>query len=351
MGLYTMQDFQVAVELSQLARQTPLPVNFLYPQLFPEISIRSRVFTYSKGLPKLWMAPFHAESADVPALPRRDVEFSEGTLGNIGIQRPLRSEEIIDAALAGRLGEIDTEDVQDCARAIQATYEYLAMQALTNGSVDISNDRGIVFTLSFGTFGVDTTPGVDWDEPSTAVPLNDIVTWCEQIKDKTNYYPAAFLTSQKQVNNIIQATSVKELIWGWAAATGMVSLRQVNSFLSEVHGLPPILVYDQKITKVDYSDDSESAVRTSNEDAFIGLPPAELTNAPGATITGITPEAAVAYAEVRQNLDAVAEGIWVDLIVERHPTVRRTIRAKANAIPAFPYIGQTMRAVVQSDEE
>jgi len=345
--IYTMQDFQVAQELSQLARQTPIPVNFLYPQLFPEVSIRSRTFTWRRNLPKIWMAPFHAESAGVPQLPRRDVEFNEGTLGNIGIERNLRSEQVLDAALAGRLGEVDTEDVQDCGTAIRSTFEYLAMQALTNGSVDISNDRGIVYTLNFGTFGVNTTPGTNWNVYATAKPLNDIYTWAEAIKDKTNYYPAAFLTSQKQVNNIIQCTSVKELVWGWANATGMVSLRQVNQFLSEIHGLPPILVYDQKVTMVDFGDDSESSVRTSNENAFIGLPPLELSPQAGATVLGITPEAAVAYADVQQNLDAFAEGIWVDVLTQRVPTVRRAIRAKAAAIPAFPYIGQTLRAVVQ----
>jgi len=118
-----------------------------------------------------------------------------------------------------------------------------------------------------------------------------------------------------------------------------------------VYNLPPILVYDQQITQVDFSDDSESSVRTSNEYAFIGLPPLELSPQAGAIVTGITPEAAVAYTDVSQNLDAFAEGIWVDVMVQRQPTVRRTIRAKANAIPAFPYIGQTMRAVVASEEE
>lgn len=343
-----MQDFQAAVQLSQLARQTPVPVNFLYPTLFPEISIRAREFTWRRSIPKVWMASFHAESADVAAIPRRDVEFNEGTLGNLGCQRPLRSEEIIDAALAGRLAEVDTQDVQDCALAIRAVYEYMGMRALTDGQVNISNDRGMLFTLDFGTFGVNTTPsGANWDDPDNAVPLDDIIEWSEEIKEKTNFYPAFFLTSQKQKNNIIKAKSVKEIVWGWANSTGAVSLRQVNQFLSENYGLPPIVIYDQKLTMVDYSDDSETTVRTTNEDVFLGLPPIELTPTPGATITGITPEAVVAYQEVRQNLDAMAEGIWVDVLLERHPTVRRTVRAKANAITAFPFIQETMRAVVQ----
>lgn len=346
--IYTMQDFITAQRLSQLARTVPVPIGYLWPSLFPKVSIRSTKFKFDKDTPRVIMAEFHARDAEVLPIPRRDVSFSEGTLGNIGAQRNMRTEEILEAALAGKLNEIEATDVEDLANAVNATIEYLAVNALFEGSVNIGNGYGITYTLDFGTHGVDTTPTVNWNLPATATPISDIIGWSDTIRSATGYLPSLYITSLKQVRNILAATDTKEQIWGWANSTGAVSLRQFNALISEVHGLPPIAIYDQTVFRVDTAaDHSIDSMRMSDEDTFIGLAPSEVASTPGLSIMGITPEAAVAYSDVQKDLDSIAEGVWLDVITERVPSVRRKLRAKAATIPVFPTIGQSIRAVVQ----
>lgn len=120
----------------------------------------------------------------------------------------------------------------------------------TGGQVDYGLDANHRVTIS--------TANDQWDKPSTADGLDDILAWSDQLEDSTGGKATQIFMSTKQLENLLAQESTRErlAVAGYGGIGGQVTAQttqvkmeffpdHLNAYLAR-RGIGPIITYDRR---------------------------------------------------------------------------------------------------------
>lgn len=172
-------------------------------------------------------------------------------------------------------------DGERMGRAVAARLELARGDALTNGSVTIS-ENGVQAVVSFGRAGAHTvTAGTLWSNTASADPISDMLAWQLTYYNTNGVYPGYGLMSLTTLNYLIRNLNLRGLL----AANGVtpnIITRSAMFSLFESFGLPPMEVYQPSVNV------AGSATPIIPANRFLYLPAPGDPEDPGSTQLGAT---------------------------------------------------------------
>lgn len=254
------------------------------------------------------------------------------------IQSGLRENEFAE------LRRTQLDDATYAVDAIKARKEWIALQAISTGSVSYS-EGGVITSVDFG-YTSDQKPvlsGTDlWTDPASA-PLDDIQGWITTASDKGIVFARA-MASQQIISLLQKNLSVRIAYHGDPSGTAnppQLNKAQLDAVL-ESQGLPAIVAYDTQARVENKALTGGrvgfTSVRMMPQNRFVLLPDGPLGNYLWAKTTE----------EMMSEIDAVdtdANGIYVFRKVNEHPIRVETIGVNL-AFPAFGYNDSVVAATV-----
>jgi major capsid protein E len=285
-------------------------------------------------------AEYRAWDAEAPIGKRQGVARVSGELPPISKKFRLNEEERLRLRM---LNNSDTDpiidaiydDARKAVRSIQVRLELARGQALTTGTVVIS-ENGVVATVDFGRNGAHTqTAGVLWSTTASATPITDIQAWMAIYYANTGRYPTQMLISRRVLNLLLLNTALRNLFNTSVGAPGQITVDQLQSLFS-AYGLPAIVVYDASFRQ------NGSLVRPIADNKVVFLPEGGLGN----TFLGVTAEALVS-AQSGVITTKQAPGIWCQTWSDNDPVGTWTL-GTAVGIPVVGNPDLTFTATVAS---
>ncbi len=129
------------------------------------------------------------------------------------------------------------------ARSIEARMEFARGDALTNGSVTIS-ENGVVASVSFGRAGgMSVTAGTLWSTTATADPFGDLDTWRNAYVAQNGVEPGAILMSRSTLALMRRGTNVAKAVFPAGGVTPTLLSQNILNDAFEAFGLPPLFIY------------------------------------------------------------------------------------------------------------
>lgn len=129
------------------------------------------------------------------------------------------------------------------ARSIEARIEIARGDALSNGSVTIS-ENGVSATISFGrASGMSVTAATLWSTTATADPFGDLDTWRNAYVAQNGVEPGAILMSRSTLALMRRSTNVAKAVFPSAANVPTLLSQNAISDALQAFGLPPLYVY------------------------------------------------------------------------------------------------------------
>jgi hypothetical protein len=243
-----------------------------------------------------------AVDAEKPTMGRGQVDRILQEVANIGAKRIITEDDYWTLAQVQQGRVTDTvareiitgivDDAADLLEGVAWTMEWMRWRALAYGTL-VYDRYGVSLNISFGIpAGNILTPlagGALWSAAATATPITDLQAMVTQWKTANNALdPAAaggrFIMSQKSVNYMLAAQSVRNLITG--SANLAIPKAQLDALLT-IYGLPPIQINDESITFLNI--DGTFLVQRKLPEDLVVLAPAD--GSIGSLLVGPTIEA------------------------------------------------------------
>lgn len=166
------------------------------------------------------------------------------------------------------------EDVQGVIQSIRNRFEFVFLQALSNGVSTMeqaSNANGVAYSFDYKIPEEQLTgASVVWTATATADPLKDLRERIQYAKINMRVTPAFIYMDATTVGNLLNADKTKALILaiavGKISTSHFVSLNEVNAYLSG-QGMPTIIEVNDNIPTLNAEgtiDNTAKAWKTGN---------------------------------------------------------------------------------------
>lgn len=313
--------------------------------LFPEDKVQDIDLAYIKGAKNLPVsASIHGFDTETEIASREQFEYVKQRLALI--KRKIRmGEELLvklntprTAAEFEKAKEIVFNDVDKMVKAVTTRIEAMRMEALSTGKITV-NENGAVLTIDYGvpSDNIKTLAGNSvWTDPASD-PLNDILTWMNDIIKTSGTKPTRALTSNAVLAALLNNAKVRKDILG--NDTKLLTKTTLNTFLQE-NEYPTIVTYDEQY-RVQNQNGTYTSKRFFPENKFVMFGSEPL----GETIYGLTPEeialSGKTDVEISEN-QKVTVGIYSTI-----DPVATWTKATATALPTFPLAGEVVIATVK----
>jgi hypothetical protein len=339
---------QEVSKASLLARVTSKKVKPTYfPNFFgilPVTTLKWETLSGEKGAPV--MAEVISYDASAPLKTRTVVNKKSGDIPKTSISRALNEGEYQKyKALKSAAGsdaskqailDIVFNDVDFCYNGVRARMEWLAMQALSQGSItlDTDNSAGIVTetAVSFGIptankFGFTDHGGKAWSDKSSAptVAFDDIASAARENGDTLNYAIMDLVT----FNRMKATADMQAALKAYVNVQGKfaVTINVINEYM-EANMLPKIVVIDPTVTFED-EDHKRTTLKcwAPGKVAFVSdLKVGDIQHGP------IMAEDIPEYGKVATSIKK--DFVFVSKYTELNPVKQMTL-AEANAFPVL----------------
>lgn len=208
------------------------------------------------------MADVVEYNSSAPLKTRRIVTKTTGDIPKIALKRQMDEKDMNDYNILKAVSQGDANrnslldlvfnDIDFCYTGVQARTEYLAMQALSYGSISLttSNNNGIITEVACD-FGIPTgnKGGVtlEWSQASGSVPMTDIRTLTDNAR--ASGYPLQYMIMDRTAFNQLQASTQVQNEWAVLRNTTIKATPtpQDLSNLFESRLLPKIIVVDSTV--------------------------------------------------------------------------------------------------------
>jgi hypothetical protein len=217
--------------------------------------------TGTAGVPV--MADVISYDSKAPIKTRETVGKLSGDIPKIAIKRGMiESEWVKYQSLAADVsGQADLkalldfvfEDFDFCYNGVRSRMEWLAMQAVSKGSISLvtTNNNGIVTeeAVDFGVpAGNKTGVAIDWASHATAVPLDNIEEWNEAIYAASGRSMRYIVMRKGDFNDLKACTDTTTKISAWVNSNGklLVTKDTINEYLT-ANDLPNIVVVKSSV--------------------------------------------------------------------------------------------------------
>lgn len=159
-----------------------------------------------------------------------------------------------------------------------ATREMMRMQLITTGIIAFENNGQVI---EFD-FNVPTANKVssNWSDTANADPINDIVTWQDQVEVATGIRPIQILMNRTTLSKIAKMDSVKNAMYVFANGTVNPNPQNARRYI-EQETETRIFVYDKG-----YTDDDDKFTKFVPDDVVCLFPDGTI----GDEVFGTTPE-------------------------------------------------------------
>jgi Phage major capsid protein E len=286
-------DYITPAELTGYVREAVanLDINrFVLSQWLPSRAIDDLVYRFTQGGEGLVdAATFRAYDAESPIGARPGATRVTGELPPISRKIRLGEYDRLRQrnAPAPQFVQGILDDAERMARAIAARIELARGDALTNGSITLSENGVITGAISFGRSGSHTvTAGTLWSTVATATPISDLTAWQTTYIASNGEPPGVLVGSTTIKGYLLQNAQIRTLAGSLAGTPALVSEDQMQAVL-RAFGLPPFITYDAQVRV------AGSATRTVPVNKLLMLPAP--TGSPdgtdlGATLYGVTAE-------------------------------------------------------------
>lgn len=304
--------------------------DFLGPVLFPTKTVDELTFEYFKELNRLpVMATVQAYGAETPIASREGLDKVSGEIPPIKRKIPLNERHILALRREGlgdfaRVVDAVYGDLDKMLASVRSRMEAMRIEAISTGKLTLA-ENGVIMTVDYGVPSnhKEVLESTDlWSAASTAVPIDDIQEWVDEIVNDTGIRPTRALTSNTVVANLLKSVQIRKMIHGTDGATRPVTLAEVNQMLLAME-LPAIATYDSKLRK-EAATGTTSTERFLPADRFVLMPSDPL----GETLLGPTAEA------LMSDVSEIS-GMFAQVYAENDPPVVWT-KAAATAIPTMP---------------
>lgn len=211
------------------------------------------------------MADVIEYNSSAPLKSRRVVTKTTGDIPKIAIKRQMDEKDMNDYNILKALSQGDANrsalldlvfnDIDFCYTGVMARTEYLAMQALSHGTIDLttSNNNGIVTEVAcdFGIpAGNKTAVGVVWSNATGCTPIADITTVQETARAAG--YPLSYtLMDRTAFTQMVASTEVQDKYSVYQGVSARArktapTFADLNGLL-EAYLLPQIILVDSQV--------------------------------------------------------------------------------------------------------
>lgn len=319
-------------EFARLARNDFDTASQSLARFLPYREVGDIKYAYSRGVDALVdLAQFRAFDSESPIGRRPHGARVTGELLPVSQKIPLSEYDALrlrndDKGLADSV----FNDADRSARAVAARIEMARGQLLQTGKVTI-NEHGVNDEYDSGRAGTHTIASitVDWDNPSTADPIGDIIAWQDLVEAATGIRPDTLLVSQSVMIDLQAAEKVAGAIVPAAMSTGYATRQIVQDAFLSIAGVT--LVVRENIPGM--------TAKPIDDDWVVLLPGNAET---GKTLWGVTREAMLPeYAGLSAQPGVVA-GAW-----ETRDPVNVWTHAVGIALPILAVPDATLAAKVK----
>lgn len=308
-----------------------------YPceELFPDDKKRGLDLKWikgSKGLPVV----LKVSAFDVHAIPRPRIGFEKLTAEmpffkeSTYIDEELRQE--LNIVLeTGNQAYIDSvmqrifDDETRLLRGARASRERMRMMALTTGVVSMAAN-GQAFSFDYGVpAGNKGDAAVNWSNPSTSDPMEDIRLAQEAVYDATGVKPTRAMIDGKSWRELRNNEKIKKEIFVLTNGIGAITDQRLADYLADqLDGLEVV------VNKKRYVDESGNTQSFMPEHTFVLFPEGDL----GRTWFGTTPEESDLLASSVANVSIVDTGVAVTTVQKTDPVNVET-KVTMICLPSF----------------
>jgi len=325
------------------ARNLEANPNYIGSLFFPEETtneLKYKIVKGAAGAPVL--ANVHAFGVEADQASREGAYVDEGSIPAIKRKIPLDGDTLVQLNRQG-LGDLEAVrdtifgDLDNMVAAIKARVEKMKMDALANGKITITGDKiqaEVDYRVPAGHQEVLSGANL-WSDPSSN-PIEDIQRWANTVTSDTGVELSRALTSNTVASNMLQNSTVRQMIFGDNGGSRVITLNDVNQLLERM-GLPTIATYNVRGRTQDNAG-AYSSVRMFPESKFVMLPDGAL----GGQLLGPTEEALL-----DDNLEATdAPGIYAVTYKSSKDPVEIVTKAAATSIPTFERADEVFQATV-----
>ena len=307
-------------------------------ELFPEVKKQSLKFDMLTNASKTpVIASVHGFDTE-SEIGQREGQKMAIELALIKRKMQLKEEDII--ALESPRNEAEKQalmkdvydDIDTLVESVRARVEKMRMDVIANGVITL-DENNLSATIDYGVPSTNKVANVNWSA-DTANPINDMVTWVNQLDS----VPARVITSNTILAKILANKNVVNALFG-KDSTRIATVGELNNYLEQL-GLPKIYTYDKKYRKLK-ADGTYSKHRYFPENKFVMLPGEEL----GETLYGPTAE------EIRlqrdPSIDIRTVGNILAMVYEESvDPVSTWEKAVATVLPALKCADEIFQATI-----
>lgn len=350
MALYQLEEFKPPQFLGFI-RNVPAPEPFIGSRWLPNQTTDDLSFEYVLGASRRpVMASVMGFDSEAPIHGRPGLgQTVGGELPPIKRKAKFGEKEII-RFLAPRAGTGDVQSAIDSVYqltgdlldSVQARVEWLRLKALSETTVEY-NENGVIFEFDFGidkdfdwdfvtkqdgNSSTDSSLGGTWSDTANSTPIYDLQQVQSLVVAKTGRPLSEFVLSSKALQYMLTSDSIRTIVRGANAPTGVLTMAELNSVLS-AYNLPSITTYDVVVNK-ENADGSYTDERPLEQNLAFAVPAGY--SASNKTLWGPTAESRVLYGT---PLAGQAPGIWAETYGTTEPPAEWT-KVAAVAFPSMP---------------
>lgn len=318
--------------LTGVARETPVPSNFILNRFLPDVEHRAIELAIDRVTRVNRVAKFRAFDAETPIGKRPSFTRDKVKLPPIGQKLVVGEFDTIMLQLLETGGNnvepirrAIYDDTAENVRTIRNRMELARGDVLVDGKFTLAGENGLTLEANFGVPGSHlVAPGVLWSDQANATPLLDEMGWVDTYITDAGEPPGFQLVSTTTLRHMLQNAALRGLAAANGVTPGTLSLDQLNGIL-QIHGLPPVVVNDARVDV----DGVSTRVIPADRVVFLPANPSDL----GETAWGVTAESIALAAERRIELED-APGIVAVNLVDGDP-VRVWSKATAVGMPVI----------------
>ncbi len=269
--------------------------DWYWPTIFPlrrKATINYSELIGEKGAPV--MGDIVSFGSSTPEKRRDSVDKMFGQLVKTAVSRKMDEEDYNEYEILRNSMDTSFSDLEDYIwndidfvfKAIQARFEWMALQAVSKGklSLSTSNNDGVVTNNDID-FKVPTknqikAQSAKWETTDTATPFKDLQKLNQTAKDN-GHKINAFLMRQSDFDLMITADSVvnvmSQILTGQTSTSIGFGLSQVNSYIQTNLSLPPIKIVDQSL-RFESKKGVRSTINPWEQNKVVGVPETQLGN-------------------------------------------------------------------------
>jgi len=340
----TLKDLFDSRYTTTYARNLEANPNYIGSLFFPENTtneLKYKLVKGAAGAPVL--ANVHAYGVEADQASREGAYVDEGSIPVIKRKIPLDGDTLVQLNRQG-LGDLEAVkdtifgDLDSMVAAVKARVEKMKMEALSNGEITITGEK-VQAEVDYRVPAdhQETLTSTDlWSDTSNSNPIENIQTWANTVTSNTGVELTRAVTSNTVASNMLQNSTVRQMIFGDNGGSRVITLNDVNQLLERM-GLPTIATYNVQ-GRTQAKDGTYTSVRMFPENKFVMLPDGAL----GEQLFGPTEETLL-----DDNLEATdAPGIYAVTYKSSKDPVEIVTKAAATSIPTFERADEVFQATV-----